>query len=463
MSAVDAAGAGDPELAAMRPSLWSRIFGVLQRIGRSLMLPIATLPAAALLTRFGQDDMLGGWDYATGAKVPGVNGLHLATHWHWLQHVADVFAAAGGVLFANLPFIFAVGVAVGFAKKADGSTGLAAVVGYLVFNAVSMTMFGGSSLRSQVITFTATKPTPTLPLTSSVNLLAPNPTGVLGGICMGVITALTFQRFYRTKLPTYLAFFGGRRLVPILTALLGMLFGVLMGWIWAPFGNAINSFGNWMTAHGVFGSFVYGVSNRLLLPFGLHHIINTIAWFQFGTYTDPATKAVVHGDITRFFAGDPTAGTFMTGFFPVMMFGLPAAAIAMWRCALPAQRKVAGGILLSAAFCSFLTGVTEPIEFSFLFLAPALFLVHALLTGACLALMNELGCHDGFGFSAGAIDYLLNWTLATKPWLILIVGPIYFVIYYVLFTVCIRVFNLPTPGRSTEADARSVLPDPTAA
>ena len=450
MSAADSAGA-----AAGWRGFWSRVFAVLQRIGRSLMLPIATLPAAALLTRFGQPDMLGGWDYATGAPIPGINGLHLATHWHWLQHVADVLAAAGGVLFANLPFIFAVGVAVGFAKKADGSTGLAAVVGYLVFNEVSMTLFGGSSIRAQVGKVTDG--------VYAVDFLSPNPTGVLGGICVGVIAALTFQRFYRTKLPTYLAFFGGRRMVPILTAVFCMGFGVLMGWIWAPIGNAINDFGNWMVANGILGSFVYGVTNRLLLPFGLHHIVNTIAWFQFGTYTNPATQATVHGDITRFFAGDPTAGTFMTGFFPVMMFGLPAAAIAMWRSALPEKQKVAGGILLSAALCSFLTGVTEPIEFAFMFVAPLLFVVHALLTGACLALMNALGCHDGFGFSAGAIDFALNWTLATKPWLILIVGPVYFVIYFALFTVCIRVFNLPTPGRETDADPGFAFPDPTAA
>ncbi|HEV2639753.1 MAG TPA: PTS transporter subunit EIIC [Actinocrinis sp.] len=451
MSSADPPGAD-----AGRRASWGRVLAVLQRIGRSLMLPIATLPAAALLTRFGQPDMLGGWDFAAGAPLPGINGLHLATHWHWLQHVADVLSAAGGVLFANLPFIFTVGVAVGFAKKADGSTGLAAVVGYLVYNEVSMTMFGGSSIRAQVGTSVGG--------VYMLNFLAPNPTGVLGGICMGIITALTFQRFYRTKLPTYLAFFGGRRMVPILTSVFGLVFGVLMGWVWAPIGDAINSSGTWMTGHGVLGSFVYGVANRLLLPFGLHHIVNTVAWFQFGTYTNPLTHATVHGDIPRFFAGDPTAGTFMTGFFPVMMFGLPGAAIAMWRSALPEKQKVAGGILLSAAFCSFLTGVTEPIEFAFMFVAPALFLVHALLTGASLALMNALGCHDGFGFSAGAIDYALNWTLATKPWLILIAGPAYFVLYFVLFTVCIRVFNLPTPGRETDGEAAtSVLPDPTAA
>lgn len=437
-----------------RTAFWVAVLAVLQRIGKSLMLPIATLPAAALLSRFGQPDMLGGWDYATGAPLAPQNGLHLATYWHWLQHIADVFAAAGGVLFANLPFIFAVGVAVGFAKKADGTTGLAAVVGYLVFNQVSMTMFGGSSIRDQVGTVVQG--------TYAVDFLDPNPTGVLGGICVGIIAALTFQRFYRTKLPTYLAFFGGRRMVPILTAVFAMVFGVLMGWIWAPIGDAINDFGNWMTANGILGSFIYGVANRLLLPFGLHHIVNTIVWFQFGTFTNPVTRQAVHGDITRFFAGDPTAGTFMTGFFPVMMFGLPAAAIAMWRSALPEKKKVAGGILLSSAFCSFLTGVTEPIEFAFMFVAPLLYLVHALLTGASLALMNALGCHDGFGFSAGAIDFALNWTLATKPWLILIVGPVYFVIYFLLFTVCIRVFNLPTPGRETDREPGFAIPDPTA-
>jgi PTS system N-acetylglucosamine-specific IIC component len=374
---------------------------VLQRIGRSLMLPIAVLPAAALLLRLGQPDLLD----------------------------IKVMAEAGAALFAALPLLFAVGVAIGFARKTDGSTALAAVVGYLVFDKVSMVMFASSSLADQV-----KEPG------------SPNPTGVLGGIVIGVVASVLYSRYYRVKLPTWLAFFGGRRFVPIITALAALLLGIVFGFVWPPIGQAINSFGEWLVGQGAAGAGIYGGVNRLLLPFGLHHIVNTLVWFVFGDFNG------VHGEINRFFAGDPTAGSFLAGFFPIMMFALPAAAIAMWQEARPAQRKVVGGIMISAALTSLVTGVTEPIEFAFMFVAPILYGIHIVLTGASLALCAALGIKDGFGFSAGLIDYLLNFNKATKPLLLLLVGAVYAAVYYVVFRFVIRRFNLLTPGREPDAE-----------
>jgi len=415
----------------------NRTLAVLQRIGRSLMLPIAVLPAAALLLRFGQDDILG----------PG----RLGKYWDFSNEIAKVFSAAGGALFATLPLLFAVGVAVGFARRSDGSTALAALVGYLVFDNVTRTLFAGSSIAGQVVSEIDGKP-------GVLNLAKPNPTGVIGGIIIGLIAALLWQRYYRIKLPPYLAFFGGRRFVPIITAVVAMLLGVVMGLTWAPIGRGLESFGNWLADNGVLGAGVYGVANRALLPFGLHHIINSLIWFTFGTFESGGQ--VVRGDLLRFFAGDPNGGTFTAGFFPVMMFGLPAAAIAMWRAARPENRAVIGGIMLSAAFTSFLTGVTEPIEFSFLFVAPLLYAVHAVLTGVALALTAAIGIHDSFGFSAGAIDYVINFGKATPhttgPLLLLLIGAVYAVVYYAVFSFAIHRFNLMTPGREPDEDTQAV-------
>jgi N-acetylglucosamine PTS system EIICBA or EIICB component len=399
----------------------------LQRLGRSLMLPIATLPAAGLLLRLGQDDMLGRFD--------------------GLKKVAAILAAAGGGLFGYLPLLFAVGVAIGFARRADGSTALAAVVGFVVFAKV-VQVFSPVTLDPAAVA-------------KSPNLfdVAPDPNkwpyGVLAGIMVGVITALLWQRFYRIKLPPYLAFFGGRRFVPILTAVVMVILGVVFGLIYPLFDKLLTAFGNAVTANAVIGGGLYGVVNRLLIPFGLHNVINSVVWFIFGTYHGAS------GDLSRFFAHDPSAGTFMTGFFPIFMFGLPAAALAIWQTAKPAQRKVVGGIMLSAALTAFLTGVTEPIEFSFMFVAWPLYVIHAVLTGTSLAICNALGIHDGFTFSAGSIDYLLNFGIAQKPLLLLLIGVIYGVIYYVVFRWVIVRWNLRTPGR--EEDEAQPDADPSAA
>ncbi len=408
------------------PSGGRKIFGlaVAQRIGRSLMLPIAVLPAAALLLRLGQADLV------------GADGLG------WTR-VAEPLAAAGAALFDNLPLLFAVGVAVGFAKKSDGSTALAAVVGYLVFDRVSRTLFADtSSLSDQVNS--------KIDGVTALNLALPNPTGVLGGIVIGITAALLWQRYYRIKLPTYLAFFGGRRFVPIVTAVAALLLGVLFRLIWPTVGGWLEDFGGWLTGAGALGAGIYGTANRLLIPLGLHHILNSLVWFVFGSYKDPQTGVVAHGDLSRFFAHDPSAGQFMTGFFPIMMFALPAAAFAIWQEAKPSQKKIVGGIMLSAALTSFVTGVTEPLEFSFLFVAWPLYFIHALLTGSSLALTNALGIHDGFGFSAGAIDYTLNFDIATRPLLLIPIGLGYAVIYYFIFRWVIRKWNLRTPGREED-------------
>ncbi|MFF2994920.1 PTS transporter subunit EIIC [Streptomyces sp. NPDC057950] len=394
----------------------SGLFQGLQKVGRSLQLPIAVLPAAGILLRLGQPDVF------------GKDGLG------W-NKVASVFATAGDAVFSNLPLLFCVGIAIGFAKKSDGSTALAALVGFLVYKNV-LTAFPITDAK----------------VTKGVDVAATyNDPKVLGGIIMGLIAAVTWQRFHRTKLPDWLGFFNGRRLVPILMAFIGTAVGVFFGLVWEPIGDVITNFGEWMTGLGAVGAGIFGAINRALLPVGMHQFVNTVAWQEIGTYKDSA-GAVWHGDLPRFFHGDPTAGQFMTGFFPIMMFALPAAALAITHCARPERRKAVGGMMLSLALTSFVTGITEPIEFSFMFIAPVLYVIHAVLTALSLAVTWALGVHHGFSFSAGAIDYFLNWNLATKPWLIIPIGLVFAVIYYVVFRFAILKFNLATPGREPEEE-----------
>ncbi|RKT56420.1 PTS transporter subunit EIIC [Saccharothrix australiensis] len=388
----------------------------LQRFGRSLMLPIAALPVAGLLVRLGQADLL------------GKDGLGL-------DKVSAVVGAAGGAITDNLPILFAVGIAIGFARRGDGSTALAAVVGHLVLNGVFKALSP----------FVLDQPTDPTAKPVLINY------GVLGGIVVGLISALLWQRFHKIKLPPYLAFFGGRRFVPILVAATMIVVGVLLGLIYPIFNAGITSIGNAVTGSTIVGAGIFGFVNRLLIPLGLHHIINNVVWFQFGTFTD-ATGKEVHGDITRFLAQDPTAGTFQTGFFPIMMFALPAAALAIVHTARPAQRKLIAGIMGSAALTAFLTGVTEPLEFAFMFVAWPLYVVHAFLTATSLMITNALGIHDGFNFSAGLFDMVLNWGIATKPLLLVGIGLVYAVVYYFLFRFIITKWNLKTPGRDESED-----------
>jgi PTS system N-acetylglucosamine-specific IIC component len=284
--------------------------------------------------------------------------------------------------------------------------------------------------------------------------------GVLSGILIGLVAAWLYRRYHDIRLPDYLGFFGGKRFVPIITAFAALILGVIFGLIWPSIQGGVNAVGNGAVALGPFGVAIYGFLNRLLIPVGLHHVLNTYVWFQLGTFHGP--KGIVTGDLNRYFAGDPTAGHFMAGFFPIMMFGLPAACFAMIRHA--RFPKVAAGILLSAAFASFLTGITEPIEFSFMFVAPVLYLIHAILTGTAMAVCYLLNIKIGFGFSAGLIDYVLNFSKSntTNPLLLLLVGVVYGVVYYFVFSFCITRFDLATPGRgeaSTGLSADWILPE----
>jgi len=372
------------------------------------MLPIAVLPAAALLLRFGSPDLL---------NLP------------WM-------AAAGNAVFANLSLIFAIGIAIGIGG--DGAAGLAGLVGFLVFTAVFNTLI--PQVNGQ--------PDPTISM------------GVLSGILVGLTAAWLYRRYHDIRLPDYLGFFGGKRFVPIITAFAALILGAIFGLIWPSIQGGVNAVGNGAVALGPFGVAIYGFLNRLLIPVGLHHVLNTYVWFQLGTFHGP--KGIVTGDLNRYFAGDPNAGHFMAGFFPIMMFGLPAACFAMIRHA--RFPKVAAGILLSAAFASFLTGITEPIEFSFMFVAPVLYLVHAILTGTAMAVCYLLNIKIGFGFSAGLIDYVLNFSKSntTNALLLLLVGIVYGVVYYFVFSFFITRFDLATPGRgeaSTGLSADWILPE----
>ncbi|MEV0150878.1 MULTISPECIES: PTS transporter subunit EIIC [unclassified Nonomuraea] len=420
---------------------------VLQRLGRSLMLPIAALPAAALLMRFGQSDML-------GSNGPAPGGLADVAGFAWMAQIAQVLEAAGDALFKNLPLLFAVGVAIGFARKSDGTTALAAVVGYLVFDRVSKVMFLGSSIRDTVLL----RKVEDGGVKEVVDYGLQNPTQVLGGIMMGLVTAVLWQRFHRIKLPSWLAFFGGRRFVPIVTAIAALLLGVVIGWVWPFLGQWISDAGQALTTLGPLGTGIYGLINRLLIPLGLHHFVNSIVW-----HVVPQCEVggrVLGGDWNCYFGGAEHSGQFMAGFFPIMMFALPAAALAMWRAAPPHRRRAVGGIMLSAALASLVTGITEPIEFAFIFVAPLLFVVHAVLTGVAVAVTTLAGGQLGFGFSAGLLDMLLNASKSNTRNLpaILAIGVVYGVVYYVVFSFLIRRLNIMTPGREPEPDVDSGEP-----
>ena len=389
------------------------VLASLQRVGGALMLPIAVLPIAGLLLRFGQPDLLN----------------------------SASMAAAGGAIFANLGLLFAIGVAVGLARENHGAAGLAAVVAYLVATegakvliAVPPEALTGLASRAQELAIGDYK-------AREIGKLSV-PVGILSGLICGAL----YNRFYNITLPSYLAFFGGRRFVPIVSGLAGLALALLFGSEWQRLERGMDALSQTVLHAGSLGLFAYGVLNRILIVTGLHHIINNIAWQLLGDFHG------ITGDQRRFFGGDPSAGAFMAGFFPVMMFGLPAACLAMYHAALPERRRAVGGLLGSIALTSLLTGVTEPIEFTFMFLAPALYAVHAILTGAAFIIMKALDVHLGFSFSAGLFDYVLNFNLATHPLLLLPVGALYFALYYFLFRFVIVRFDLRTPGRGPQEE-----------
>jgi len=395
-------------------SMSKSTFAAFQKLGRALMLPIAVMPIAALLLRLGQDDLLG---------IPFI-------------------ASAGDAIFHNLGLLFAVGVAIGFAKENHGAAGLAGAVGFFVTTKAALVLV---KVPPDLVTglTDAAKTLATLQFKDKLEARIGVPAGMLSGLIAGWM----YNRFKDIKLPEYLAFFGGRRFVPIITGCACLVLALGFGYGWPYVTGGLDTASRSVLASGEAGLFVYGFLNRLLLVTGLHHIINNIAWFLLGDYHG------VTGDLNRFFQGDPTAGAFMAGFFPVMMFGLPAACLAMYRAARAENRRLVGGVLVSMALTSFLTGVTEPIEFAFMFLAPVLYLVHAVLTGLALVIMSLLDVKLGFGFSAGLFDYVINFSKSTHPLLLLPVGAAYFVVYYGMFRYVIAKFDLKTLGREPEGTA----------
>lgn len=382
----------------------NRVLAYLQRIGKSLMTPVAVMPAAALMLRLGQNDV---WAW-TGNQYLMEKGIP------WM-------AAAGNAVFGHLALLFAIGIAVGLAEENNGVAALSSAVGYFVITEVAATF------------------------NKDINM------GVLAGIIVGIVAGELYNKYKDIKVPQFLGFFGGKRFVPIVTSLVCLILGVLAGYGWIRIQWGLDTFGNAVANSGSVGTFGFGLLNRLLIPFGLHHVMNSIFWFQFGTFTNAAGE-IVRGDLTRYFAGDPNSGQFMTGFFPIMMFGLPAACLAMITAAKKERRKEVTGMLLGLAFTSFLTGITEPIEFSFMFIAPVLYGIHAVLTGIAGAVTYALNMKIGFGFSAGFIDYALNFNKpnTSNPLGLALVGLVFAAIYYFVFLFFIKKFDIKTPGREDE-------------
>jgi glucose PTS system EIICB or EIICBA component len=384
-------------------------FSLLQKIGKCMMLPVSVLPVAGILLGVGS---------ANFSWLPA-----------WLS---QIMATAGSAIFGNLALLFAIGTAIGLTDN-DGVAAMAGTVGYVVFLATMGTV---AKLQGDE--------------TTSIMGIPSIETGVFGGIIIGLVAAAAFNRFYRIKLPPYLGFFAGKRSVPIITAFAAIGVGVVLSFVWPPIDKVINAFSEWAVHESPAVAFtIYGVVERALIPFGLHHVWNVPFFFQAGSFTDPATGNVVHGEIARFIHGDPTAGK-MTGGYLFKMFGLPGAALAMWQCARPDQRKKVGGIMFSAAITAFLTGITEPIEFAFLFVAPVLYAVHALLAGAAYFLCIVLDIRHGFTFSHGLIDYIVLFPKSHNALWLWVIGPVWALMYYGVFTFAIRRFNLLTPGREVE-------------
>ncbi|HKE15672.1 MAG TPA: N-acetylglucosamine-specific PTS transporter subunit IIBC [Kofleriaceae bacterium] len=394
-------------------------FAGAQKLGRALMLPIAVLPVAGLLLRLGQADML---------DIPFV-------------------ANAGDAVFKNLGLLFAVGVAIGFAKESHGAAGLAGAVGYFIATWGAKVLIDIPPDAVQGLSGKALELATAAAREDMVRRIS-----VLTGILSGLLAGGLYNRYYDIKLPDYLAFFGGRRFVPIVTGFACVFLALALGYCWPIVQGGLDAASRSVLGSGEIGLFIYGVLNRLLLVTGLHHIVNNIAWVILGDYHG------VTGDLNRFFAGDPSAGAFMAGFFPIMMFGLPGACLAMYRSARSNSRRMVAGILFSMALTSFLTGVTEPVEYAFMFLAPVLYVIHAILTGLSLVVMDLLHVKLGFTFSAGLFDYVISFKKASHPLLLLPVGAVYFLLYYGIFRFAIARFDLKTIGRESDAVSATDLP-----
>lgn len=442
--------------------MFKNAFALLQKMGKALMLPVSVLPIAGLLLGLGSARLIELQQIKDGV-------INSPRFWFIPEQLAQIMRASGDAVFANLPIIFAIAVAIGYTDN-DGVSAVAAIVGFAIFLAsmgmAAVHLFGVPPfVNCDANSLNAVAQNLNLPPDgvinacpeSSLKLVLGIPTldtGVFGGLIVGCLAAYLFLKFFRIQLPQYLGFFAGKRSVPILTGLACILLGIAMAVIWPPIGNVINSAANAAADGGnvPLTAFIYGFVERLLLPFGLHHIWNVPFFFQIGSFTNPVTGEIVRGDIARFFAGDQTAGI-LGGAYWFKMFGLPAAAIAIWHSAKPKNRKVTGGIMLSAAFTSFLTGITEPIEFSFMFVAPALYGIHALMAGFADWLFATLGGRMGFTFSQGGIDFLLFNSLGTKTWLIPAGAPFFAALYYFTFKYAIKYFDFKTPGREDEDTA----------
>ena len=384
----------------------------LQKLGKSLMLPVAVLPAAGILMGIGY------WIDPTG--------------WGANSAIAAFLIKAGGAIIDNMAILFAIGVAVGMADDHEGTAGLAGLVSWLMIQTILST--GVVAMLKGIDA-------------GEVNAAFGKINNQFIGILSGIIGSTCYNRFKNTKLPDALAFFSGKRSVAIVTALASLVACLVLFFVWPVVYSALVAFGEAILGLGAVGAGIYGFFNRLLIPVGLHHALNSVFWFDVAGVND----------LGNFWAGTGTLGVtgqYMTGFFPVMMFGLPAAALAMYHTAKPGKKKVAYGLLLAAAVCSFFTGVTEPLEFAFMFLAPGLYLIHALLTGISLAICALLPVRAGFNFSAGFVDWFLSFKapMAVNPLFIIPIGLIYGVIYYVVFRFAIVKFNFKTPGREDDDD-----------
>jgi glucose-specific phosphotransferase system IIBC component len=432
------------DTAPAKQSIWASAFGYLQRIGKALMVPVAILPAAGLLLGIGA----------------GLQQETLTDIAPWLLNdtwvtISTVMKSSGDIVFANLALIFAIGVAIGLANDA-GVAALAATVGYLVFNVSIGSLLGltaegiaGDTRYAMVLGIPSLQ------------------TGVFGGLAVGILAAWVYNRFFTIKLTPALGFFAGKRSVPIITAALSLLLGALFIFIWPPIQEGINTFASEVVlANPVPGAFIFGLIERSLIPFGLHHVWYPIFWYEFGEYTSAAGD-LVRGDQRIWFQElsdgrdqtnglypDFQAGTFMTGKYPFMMFGLPAAALAMYQSAKTHRRKVVAGLFFSAGLTSFLTGITEPIEFTFLFVAPLLFIIHAVFAGLSFMIMELLNIHIGLTFSGGLIDFLLFGVLpGRQPWWILVlVGLGFAVVYYFMFRFGIKLLDAKIPGREDDIE-----------
>ena len=388
----------------------------LQKIGKALMLPVAALPVCSILMGVGY------WIDPTG--------------WGANSAIAAFLLKAGGAIIDNMGILFAIGVGVGMSDDNDGTGGVAGLVAWLIFTTV---LAPGSVAMLKGI--------PVEEVPAAFGKIATQFTGILSG----VIGSACYNKFKGTKLPAALSFFSGKRSVAIVTAVVTLVASFVMLLLWPVIYGALVSFGKAVLGMGALGAGIYGFFNRLLIPFGLHHAVNSVFWFDVAGIND----------LGNFWAGTGTLGVtgqYMAGFFPVMMFGLPAGALAMYHTAKDNKKKIAVGLLLAAALSSFFTGVTEPLEFAFMFLAPGLYLVHALLTGVSCAIVAALPTRAGFNFSAGLVDYVLSFKapLVLNPLFLLAIGAVFAVIYYVMFRLVIVKFDLKTPGREDDEDETKV-------